>query len=231
MAGLVFRFARKRVSLVKLPKHSVNRRRRHGGGSTARQIEPQNLRIRQISGKSLKSGALPGLAALAGHLTAGPKSESAQGCVKPTIKLTPAADPANSCVSVQAAARALGRLPRKVKRRWSGFVGKDRVWRNLSITSPNGKPAYVYGAVRGKVVWSSIKTGPEANMDDDGWALGVVDATEVRIARDPNAVALGKVKLGVKEKPSELKAQTARTNGRRPCHPGRHRGRPPASEC
>jgi hypothetical protein len=37
---------------------------------------------------------------------------------------------------------------------------------------------------------------------------------------------LGAQKAGRKEQPSQRKREACRRNGRRPCHPGRRRGRP-----
>jgi hypothetical protein len=115
-------------------------------------------------------------------------------------------------------------LPRGVKKRWSGYVNGVRIWRNRRIRLPNGELAYAYGALRGKLVWTTCETGLNAEPGDD-WAWDVIDADQVRLVGNPNAVALGKMKAGVPEKESEAKKQAARANGRKACKPGRQRSR------
>jgi hypothetical protein len=60
----------------------------------------------------------------------------------------------------------------------------------------------------------------------DDWTWDVIDADQVRLVKNPHAVALGKRKTGVREKESEAKKQAARANGLKACNPGRQRGRP-----
>jgi hypothetical protein len=48
----------------------------------------------------------------------------------------------------------------------------------------------------------------------------------VDVVRNPHAVLLGRLKAGTVERPSALKAASARRNGRQPPRPGRRRGRP-----
>jgi hypothetical protein len=83
---------------------------------------------------------------------------------------------------------------------------------------PNGDLVYAYGAVRGRVIWSSRETHPKADLSEDNWALGVVDAERVKIFKNPHAVTLGKLKAGVREKVSEAKKAAARVNGLRARH-------------
>ena len=127
---------------------------------------------------------------------------------------------------IRQAARELARLPRNVKKRSNGCINRVPVRRNQRIILPGGEMAYAYGVSRRKLVWTSRATGPNADLSDDNWAFGAVDADQVRLVKDPNAIILGKLKAGVRERESEAKKKAARANGRMACKPGRQRGRP-----
>jgi len=125
------------------------------------------------------------------------------------------------------AARALARLPRHRKRRWSGWLDSNtRVWRGRRIILPSGELAHAYGCLRNNLVWSFH---PERLLGgfDEPLQWGVLPADCVRVYQDPNAKLLGGRKLGRTERSSFVKRQTARQNGSRPVRPGRRpRGRP-----
>ena len=128
--------------------------------------------------------------------------------------------------ALTAAARALAKRPRRVKRKWSGFAQGERVWRNREIELPDGRRAFIYGALRGKVGWSLHPIGMPMDNDHLGnW--GVSPQHAVRLVRNPNAQMLGRRKAGIRERPSAAKAEAARVNGQMPPRPGsRPRGRP-----
>lgn len=128
--------------------------------------------------------------------------------------------------AISEAARSLGQL-RGIRKHWSGFVNGERVWRNREIELPDGRRAYVYGALRGKVGWSLYPIGVPVEGDHLGnW--GVAHASAVRLVRNPHAQVLGSRKAGVRERPSPAKAAAVRVNGTMPPRPGsRPRGRPP----
>jgi hypothetical protein len=123
------------------------------------------------------------------------------------------------------AARGLARLPHKAKRRWSGYANGVRVWHNRKIILPGGEIAYCYGCLRGKLIWTSCPTSKDTATTQD-MVSDVIDAHRVMMAKDDNAVLLGRAKLGVRERKSPAKALAARLNGVKPCRPGRRRGRP-----
>jgi hypothetical protein len=127
---------------------------------------------------------------------------------------------------VSAAARQLARLPRRPKRRWSGWIGDVRSHRDMPILLPNGRRAWVFGAQRNKVVFTFDKGRLLATLTPaQRW--GVLPADQVQVIKNESAVLLGRLKRGVIEVKSEAKAASARHNGRQPPKPGsRGRGRP-----
>lgn len=129
---------------------------------------------------------------------------------------------------ITAAARSLAYLPRNEKRKWSGWIDGERCWRDRPIVLPTGEIAFIWGVLRQKVVITLDKGQLLGGYFGDGgpqrWF--VLSASDVRLFRNGSAQLLGKLKKGVKEKPSVRKAAAARTNGSRPCHLGKRRGRP-----
>lgn len=115
------------------------------------------------------------------------------------------------------------RNPRRKKpRRWTGYLADgSRAWFGQRVILPNGTLGFICAVLRGKVV---------ARWDDPhcllGAKFGLFRAADVQRFPHPAAVVMGKSKLGVKERPSERKAQSARINGRMPTRTGRRRGRP-----
>jgi hypothetical protein len=55
---------------------------------------------------------------------------------------------------------------------------------------------------------------------------GVIRANQVQVIKNEAAILLGRFKKGIFERKSEAKASAARSNGAKPCRPGRKRGRP-----
>jgi len=223
-AGLVFRYTRRSISVHNLPRHTVNRRRRSRAGSTltARPAsEPR--RNDNMFGKSSITKAFPQYAA-----PATPSSSTVQAKSAPEVPLdplvhtfvpvptNPVAAPApnkEQAEKIRQAACELARLPRKVKKRWTGYVRGTRMWRGRKILLPDGRLTYCYGVLRGQLIWTSWLTGTAACADDEKWSWGIVNANDVSIVKNANAVALGKLKAGVRERKSEAKARAARNNG------------------
>ena len=89
-------------------------------------------------------------------------------------------------------------------------------------SAPGGQVAEAYGVVRGQVIarWYD----PHSVDPNDA---AVFDAWDVKVFKLPAAIALGRCKRGIRERPSMLKMETSRINGRAPARPGsRRRGRP-----
>jgi hypothetical protein len=128
---------------------------------------------------------------------------------------------------ISASARALAFLPRRPRRRWTGWLSEDcRGYRDMSVLLPSGQTAYLFGAVRRRAV-VTLDAGRLLGGWGDGpfrWAL--LPAAEVRPLKNPHAVVLGQAKRGIRERSSEAKLKSCRRNGRRPCRFGRRRGRP-----
>lgn len=129
------------------------------------------------------------------------------------------------------AASVLGRLRagyrrnrgRSKPKKWTGFLSDGaRAWWGRRVFLPDGKVGYVCAIIRGQAA---------VRWDDplaiEGVRFGLFKATDLRPYRLPAAIILGRSKKGVRERPSQRKAQAARLNGRMPTRPGsRPRGRP-----
>lgn len=104
---------------------------------------------------------------------------------------------------------------------WCGWLRDYHLRKGDKVILPDGRVGVVYGAARGKIiVWKD-------RVDPGCWPADVYAASVIRRFKNPAAVVLGGSKRGVKERPSEIKASTARQNGRRPVRAGsRPRGRP-----
>jgi hypothetical protein len=136
---------------------------------------------------------------------------------------------ATGSAQVAEAARRLARLPRRLKRRWSGWIGPIRSYRGMVVRLPSGREVCALGARRGQVPFTSQPDGLLGALDGLGRDWGVVPAHLVEIVKNPAAVLLGAQKAGKRERPSVAKVNAARLNGLVPCRPGRRRGRPNAT--
>jgi hypothetical protein len=116
------------------------------------------------------------------------------------------------------AACALGLLPKKPKRVWTGWVRGQHYWRGRKVILPGGTVGSVYGCVRSKVIVRS-----DDPFSITGFVDRVYDADDLVVYKVPAAIVLGKGKRGVKERPSAIKARTSRING---CFPPRSQSRP-----
>ncbi len=129
---------------------------------------------------------------------------------------------------VSASARAMARLPRRQRRRWTGWLNEGwHGYRDQPVVLPSGQSAYLFGSLRGRAVVTLDRGRLLGGYFGDGllrWA--VIPAAEVRPLKNPHAVLLGQAKLGVREKRSLKKQLACRRNGYRPCRPGKRRGRP-----
>lgn len=217
--GVVIRFTRKSISVHSLPRHTVNRRRRQSAGSThSPALSGAACQSDSQVGKSASINNLRELASVSERSKTAAMTESAltpwiDAYVPATPSAAMPAPNAEGTEKIRQAARELARLPRKVKRRWSGYVNGVRIWHNQRIILPNGELAFAYGAIRGRVIWSSRETYSKADLSDDKWSWGVADASKVKLVKNPHAVALGKRKAGVREKESDAKKRAARANG------------------
>jgi hypothetical protein len=209
------------VSVYRLPRASVNRHRRSIPGSTLMQDQRDQPAVR-------KPLQIQQPCSLSCPQTKSVERDTAPPLVKqlPAPSISDNSQEPPDLESVRGAARSLAQLPRKQKRRWTGWIDGRHCWRNQRIILPGGELVYAYGVSRRKLVWTSRATGPKADLSDDNWAFGVVDADQVRIAKDPNAIILGRLKAGARERASEAKKRAARANGLKACKPGRQRGRP-----
>jgi len=120
------------------------------------------------------------------------------------------------------AARALARMPRTPPRRWTGWLHGVHMWRGAQVVLPGGQVRTVYGILRGKVV---ILKDPESDAFPP---FELYQAEQVKRWKNPNAIVLGRLKRGIRERRSIKKLLSCWQNGRQPVGPGqRPRGRPP----
>lgn len=120
------------------------------------------------------------------------------------------------------AAMTLGAVPKRQRRRWTGWIRDEHFWRGRRVILPNGVVAEVYGVLRGQaaVCWPDL-------FWVEGTRRDVVPVDQLTVYKHPAAIVLGKLKRGGKEKFSECKQITSRLNGARPVRAGhRPRGRP-----
>lgn len=108
-----------------------------------------------------------------------------------------------------AAGRVLQRRARQPRRR-TGKVHGQWMFRDRPIKLGNGRLVYIYAALRGRVAWNAA---PGGEREIGPGKCGVATVDEVALAKLPAAVCLGRLKRGVRERPSELKAAAARRNG------------------
>lgn len=126
---------------------------------------------------------------------------------------------------ITGAARALARLPRqKPARRWTGWLHGVHMWRYAPVVLPDGSVCPVYGILCGGVLVL------KESKVDEFLPFEVFPAAQVQRYKNPDAVALGKSKPGVRERRSIKKLFACWRNVRQPVRPGsRPRGRPRAS--
>lgn len=136
--------------------------------------------------------------------------------------------PAASAEQISQAARALAKLPRRPRRKWTGWLEPGlRGYRDMPILLPCGKPAYLFGALRGRAVVTLDRGQLLGDWPDEPLRWALVPASTIRPLLNPAAQMLGKLKTGRTERHSVLKTAAARRNGLMPCREGRRRGRKP----
>jgi hypothetical protein len=130
--------------------------------------------------------------------------------------------------AVTQAARALGRLrhaPRQKdapdNRTWTGVLFGRRVPVGMAVVL-DGEPCWIKRVMRG---WACVRTSKVDPID--GPVHEYCQVSSLRRFKLPQAVSLGRLKSGVKERKSAVKAVTSRANGGLPPKPGSlRRGRP-----
>ncbi len=123
---------------------------------------------------------------------------------------------------ISTAAATLGSLPKRRRRRWTGWVQRNHFWRGRKVVLPTGQVAEVYAILRGlaAVQWADP-------LSIEGMRRHVLPVNQVSVYKSPAARVLGMLKRGCKEKFSQCKQITCRANGVRPVREGRRaRGRP-----
>jgi hypothetical protein len=130
------------------------------------------------------------------------------GCTPDTKSATPTA------AEISAAASALAKRPRKVKRPWTGYLDGERIKRGTLVRVPSGEVLPVYIALRGRVLVTLPDEPRYADRVFDRY-----DADQVRRVKLPEARLLGSLKAGTKEVFSLRKQEAARANSRRPPEP------------
>ena len=215
--GLVFGHGRNELAAVKPDRRPTRPRPR------PRRRKPTVPHLPRVEGGSeANPEALPQALAIEQTLAAEvfPVSEP-----EPVDAIKPAQTKTGGVTGEQAseAGRLLAKLPRRRQRRWTGWLHGQHFWRGRRVVLPNGEVTGVCWTSRGRVLLTDANDLPYRS-----WVLRVARRErDIRLYRHPAAVKLGSLKRGRQERPSTLKAASARRNGAMPCRPGRRRGRPP----
>jgi hypothetical protein len=219
-AGLAFSVGRNKISAAKpeLTKRRPTVRRRRPTVAKSPSFNPVSAVTNSAEQEARRQGnqvqfqldvASPSPSSLAGEAT---KTESGAGAER-----------------ISEAARRLAALPRRPSRRWSGWLNDSvRSYRNMRVEFSGDQRAFVFGVLRGRLVYTVEPDGPAGDPFSAGVEWGVLPASAVRILKNEHAVVLGRCKAGVTEVFSLRKQEAARRNSRQP--PGansRPRGRPP----
>lgn len=116
----------------------------------------------------------------------------------------------------------MGRIPRKQKREWTGWLGDHHLKKGDLLITPSGEIRPVYGAYRNRIILWKLAVPLNGGLPAD-----VFPAAVLQRFKNPDAVRLGTAKRGRKEIPSVAKREACRCNGSMPPRPGsRPRGRP-----
>jgi len=224
---LLWRHGRKSVGIGPSPPRLAPSRRprryrpaqRHGERLTVRQLA--------ISGPSSTTiGLDPGAESFGQKTTDDAQASEIPVGPEPNVERQDSKS-APTSEEVAAAARALARLPRKPRRRWTGWLNdRQHGYRDMPVALPDGREGHLYGALRGKAIITPDKGRLLGGFGHGPFRWTVVPARDVMVVRNEAARLLGSLKAGRKERTSTLKAETARRNGRMPCRKGRKRGRP-----
>jgi hypothetical protein len=126
------------------------------------------------------------------------------------------------------AGRSLACLPRSQPRRLTGWLHGEHCRRGRLVVLPDGERASILWCSRGRILLRNYR-----DLDFADYALwGARREHQVRFHKSPEAILLGSLKAGVKERPSRLKQDAARRNGCKPVRTGsRPRGRPRTGGC
>lgn len=108
-------------------------------------------------------------------------------------------------------------------RKWTGFVfGRKRSWVGQQVVLPDQSVGWIKQAQAGMVCVRTTVMDPL-----DGAVHDYLEAAALKPYRLPEAVLLGSLKRGRKERTSSVKAAASRRNGAMPVRIGhRPRGRP-----
>lgn len=110
-------------------------------------------------------------------------------CLPDNSPATGPPKPNPTAEAISEAARTLGKR-RGIRKRWSGYVNGERVWRGREIELPDGRRAFAYGALRGQVIWSLDSSCLPGGVDEPlGW--GAMPQEQVRLVRNRAAQLLG----------------------------------------
>lgn len=219
-AKLVFRLYRRYVTASKLPQIDGRRNRRHRRPSVRR-------RGSQNSGSTISLPVKPQAKREAHPIQFVPDTPKPPEIVPiPPGKKTKSA---SAPVEIAAAARRLALLPRRTKRRWTGWIGRTHCYRDQRVILPNGEVGFIYGVLRGKAIVTLDRGKLLGGYFGGGGPMRwtAFPAEKVTLSRNESACILGGLKKGKTERPSARKTAAARLNGCAPPRPGnRARGRP-----
>ena len=138
---------------------------------------------------------------------------------KATPAKTECARPSPEQISAAAGLIAMRPRIRRRIRKFTGFFQGERIRRMSLFRVPTGETLPACLILRDMIY---VMRPPDTLRK----YIERYDASVVRRIKNPAAVLLGRLKKGIKERPSTAKTAAARRNGCRPPRPGRKRGRP-----
>ena len=133
---------------------------------------------------------------------------------QPLCREVPAASGNKSATpeEIKAAARALAGL-RYHKKRWTGWLHGYHCQRGQPLVLESGEVAELAWCCRGRVL---LKIRRDMEFSEYlRW--GARREHQVQLVKRPEAVAVGRMKRGVRERPSLRKQEAARRNGKLGC--------------
>ena len=139
-----------------------------------------------------------------------------------TSQSTPSQPQTVASVDIGLAAKRLAAHRWELSFRFTHRLHGKRVRAHQAVLLPDGREARLVASLKGTVV---VCVGDVLRLDEN--EILRRREHELRLIKNSSAVALGRRKLGRRERPSERKADASRRNGACPVRPGsRPRGRP-----
>ena len=215
--GLLHGYGRSRISVSKLPPKVRQKPSRKAVSSSRIQG-----RFNESTGSVAKTPSTP--RPWISQSTVANRPLSPDSAPRRSMEAPGKTESAPSVEQLADAARTLAGLLRKKPKEFAGFFRNQPCRFGQMARTPLGEILPIVFAYYGRV-FLDVDV-PKGTPLSEVWPRITWRERQLQIVKHPAAVALGRLKRGKKERPSELKKMTARANGAKPCKPGKRRGRP-----